>query len=77
MGFHDLKEDKTMTVDKNMTLGDIFFYNQNAKKTLIDMGMGFASFPPAERETLEDACAFYGLETDEVVQKLNELEKPA
>ena len=66
-----------MTVDKNMTLGDIFFYNQDAKKALINMGMSFASFPPAERETLEDACAFYGLETDEVVQKLNALEKPA
>ena len=66
-----------MAVDKNMTLGDIFFYNQDAKNALINMGMGFASFPPAARETLEDACAFYGLETDEVVEKLNALEKPA
>ena len=66
-----------MAVNKNMTLGDIFFYNQNAKRALINMGMSFASFPPAQRETLEDACAFYGFETDEVVEKLNALEMPA
>ena len=60
-----------MTVVKQMALGDIMYFNQNAKEILLDMGMTFVTFPLAQRESLESACEIYNLEVDDVLGRLN------
>lgn len=61
-----------MTVDKNMTLGQVLSTDRGTARIFMEFGMHCLGCPHATAETIEEACLAHGANCDELVHQLNE-----
>lgn len=61
-----------MTVTKEMHIGEILSMNVDTAKFFLEMGMHCLGCPASQNESLEEACAVHGVDTDEMVKNINE-----
>ena len=61
-----------MTVDKNMSIGEVLRIDRGTARIFMEFGMHCLGCPHATAESLEDACAAHGANADELVHQLNE-----
>ena len=66
------KEDKTMTVTKETLIGDILDHDVETARFFFEIGMHCLGCPHSRGESIEEACAVHGTDTDELVAKINE-----
>mgnify|MGYP001416540743 CR=1 FL=1 len=59
----------TFTAD--MLIGEIIGTDASAIATLQECGMGCVGCPASQSETLADACMVHGIDTVEVLSRLN------
>ena len=62
-----------MTVDKNMTIGQLLMDSELAAPVLMRAGMHCLGCPSSQMETLEEACMVHGIDVDVLVSQLNEI----
>lgn len=60
---------------KDAIIGDIVKVNPMAVEILMGYGMGCVGCPSAQMETLEQACEVHGIGIEEVLEKLNKIER--
>ena len=58
-------------VTKEMSIGEVLRTNQGTARIFMEFGMHCLGCPHATGESLEDACAAHGTNTDELVHQLN------
>ena len=58
-------------ITKDMKIGEILKINPEAAIILMGFGMHCCGCPMSANETLEQACAVHGLDTDFVLDSLN------
>ena len=58
-------------ITKDMNIGDILDQNADTAQFFLEMGMHCLGCPSARGETLEEACAVHGVDSDEMVDKIN------
>ena len=61
-----------MTVEKNMSIGQVLGLNRGTARIFMEFGMHCLGCPHATAESLEDACVAHGANVDELVDQLNE-----
>ena len=59
-----------MTVTKNTLIGDLLANDMNTAKFLFEMGMHCVGCPASINESLEEACAVHGLDSDTVLKSI-------
>ncbi|MCR4436602.1 MAG: DUF1858 domain-containing protein [Clostridiales bacterium] len=59
-------------VTRDMIISDILKLDKGTIPILLDSGMHCLGCPSSAGESLEDACAIHGIDTDKVVRELNE-----
>ena len=62
-----------MTVDKNMTIGQLLMESELTAPVLMRAGMHCLGCPSSQMETLEEACMVHGIDVDVLVSQLNEI----
>lgn len=62
-----------MTINKNMTLGEVLDRYPESEAILMGFGMHCFSCPMSRMETLEDAAAVHDIDLDLLLEKLNEM----
>lgn len=64
---------KTMAfeVKKDTIIGDILDADKETAPFFLEMGMHCLGCPSSRGETIEQACAVHGVDSDELVEKLN------
>ena len=60
-----------MVVTKETVIGDILDFDSTTATYFLEMGMHCLGCPSARGESLADACAFHGVDADEMVEKNN------
>ena len=60
-----------MTIEKNMTIGEILEKAPEKADLLLEAGMHCLGCPASQAETLEEACQVHGIDVEELVTKLN------
>jgi len=60
-----------MAITKEMLLGEILRIKPEAAEVLMQMGMHCLGCPSSQMESLADACMVHGLDSDELLKKLN------
>ncbi|EOS43240.1 DUF1858 domain-containing protein [Lachnospiraceae bacterium JLR.KK009] len=60
-----------MAITKEMLLGEILRTKPEAAEVLMQMGMHCLGCPSSQMESLADACMVHGLDSDELLKKLN------
>ena len=58
-------------ITKDMVIGEILRMDGDLAPVLMEMGMHCLGCPSSQMESLEDACTVHGVDTDEIVAKLN------
>lgn len=61
-----------MEITKDMIIADIIAVNPNLAGVLMACGMHCVGCPSAQGESLDEACFVHGMNTDEVVEALND-----
>ena len=61
-------------VTKDMLIGDIIQINEKFAEILLEAGMHCLGCPASAGETLEEACSVHGINVDEVLEKMNNVE---
>lgn len=64
-----------MTITKEMTIADVLKVNPKTAKVFFEMGMQCLGCPTAAGETVEEAAEVHGLDPDELIKRLNAVEK--
>lgn len=59
-------------VDKDTIIGDILDEDFEVSPYFLDMGMHCLGCPSSRGETLGQACEVHGVDSDELIEKLNE-----
>ena len=59
-------------VTKDMTIGEILRTNPQIAPILMEAGMHCLGCPSAQAESLEEAAMVHGIDSDELVTKINE-----
>lgn len=59
-------------VTKDMLIGDVLDYDKDSAPYFLDMGMHCLGCPASRGESIEDACAVHGVDSEVLVKKLNE-----
>lgn len=59
-------------VTKNTTIGDILDADRGTSVFFLQMGMHCLGCPASRGETIEEACMVHGVDSDELVTKINE-----
>ena len=62
---------RIMTVDKQMTIGQVLTLDRGTAPIFMEFGMHCLGCPHATAESLADACAAHGANVDKLVEKLN------
>ncbi len=60
------------TINKDMIIADILAVDVELAPVLMASGMHCIGCPSSQGETLEEACFVHGLDTNEVLNNLNE-----
>jgi hybrid cluster-associated redox disulfide protein len=63
-----------MKVEKDMTIGEIIRENPKSVRVLMSFGLGCLGCPASQMETLEEASMVHGLDVDELIQALNQVD---
>ncbi|GAB6160651.1 DUF1858 domain-containing protein [Howardella ureilytica] len=58
-------------ITKDMNIGEILEISPQAEEILTSIGMHCLGCPASQAESLENACMVHGVETEEVLEKLN------
>ena len=67
-----------MVVTKDSLIGDILDFDQTTATFFFEMGMHCLGCPASRGETIEQACEVHGVNSDEIIKKINEhLDKKA
>ena len=61
-----------MTINKDMTIGEILMTKPELATVLMENGMHCLGCPSSQMESLEDACFVHGIEVSELIEKLNQ-----
>lgn len=61
-----------MEITKQTTMGDMLEFDRGIGVVLMECGMHCVGCPASIGESLEEACQVHGLESDEVMAKINE-----
>ncbi len=59
-------------IDSSMLVGDIISRHPLAARFLMECGMGCISCPASQMESLAEACAVHGIDSDEITDALND-----
>jgi hybrid cluster-associated redox disulfide protein len=59
-------------IDSSMLVGDIISKHPIAARFLMECGMGCISCPASQMESLAEACAVHGIDSDEITDALND-----
>ena len=62
-----------VAITKDTIIGDVLRINPAAAKVLMEIGMHCLGCPASAGETLEEACQVHGVNTDEVLDRINSL----
>ena len=65
-------ENNQEAITSDMLVGDIISKHPLAAQFLMECGMGCISCPAAQMESLAEACAFHGIDGDEITDALND-----
>lgn len=60
-----------MEITKQTTMGDMLQYDRGIAMVLMQAGMHCVGCPSSIMESLEEACAVHGLDSDEVLADIN------
>lgn len=66
---------KKVEINKQTQIGEILSINPNVKNVLLGFGLHCLGCPMSQMETLEEACMVHGVDSDLVVEKINEFFK--
>lgn len=58
-------------ITKDMVIGDILDADGGTAVYFLEMGMHCLGCPASRGETVEEACAVHGVDSDELVAKIN------
>lgn len=58
-------------ITKDMLIGDILDADRGTAMFFFEMGMHCLGCPSARGESVEEACAVHGVDTDELVSRIN------
>ena len=61
-----------MTVNKQMSIGEVLNLNRGTARIFMEFGMHCLGCPHATAESIADACTAHGSDPDALVEKLNE-----
>lgn len=64
-----------MEITKDMTIAQVLSVNPRAAAILMAYGMGCLGCPSAQGETLEEAAMVHGFEVEELLSKLQPVDK--
>lgn len=64
---------KTMTINKNMLIGELIQMDELIPQMLMGAGMHCLGCPASQAESLEEACMVHGIDCDDLVSKMNEV----
>lgn len=59
-------------ITKDMTVAQILSMDIDSAKVFLESGMHCVGCPASSGESIEEASAVHGIDTDELVRKLNE-----
>ena len=60
-----------MTIDKDITIGELLEKAPEKAEILMNAGMHCLGCPASQGETLEEACEVHGIDVEEVLKELN------
>ena len=60
-----------MEIKKTMTIGELLEKAPEKAEILMEAGMHCLGCPSAQAETIEEACEVHGIDSEELVEKLN------
>ena len=60
-----------MEITKQTTMGEMLEYDRGIAMVLMQAGMHCVGCPSSIMESLEEACAVHGLDSDEVLKNIN------
>ena len=60
-----------MQITKQTTMGEMLSYDRGIAMVLMQAGMHCVGCPSSIMESLEEACAVHGLNSDEVLANIN------
>ena len=63
---------KKVEVTKQTQIGEVLKMNLNVKEVLLGFGLHCFGCPMSQMETLEEAAMVHGVDSDLVVEKVNE-----
>lgn len=61
-----------MKITKDMTIGQVIRIYPQAAQILMSFGMGCIGCPSSQAETLEEASAVHGINTEKLLNALNQ-----
>ena len=61
-----------MSVSKETCIGDILDMDMGTAEFFLQMGMHCLGCPSARGETVEEACAVHGVDSDELIKQIND-----
>lgn len=61
-----------MEITKQTTMGEMLQYDEGIAYILMQSGMHCVGCPSSISESLEEACAVHGLDSDEVLRSIQE-----
>ncbi|MGI6707068.1 MAG: DUF1858 domain-containing protein [Clostridia bacterium] len=59
-------------VTKDMTIAEVLRIDRRTAAFFMEMGMHCLGCPSATGESVADACAVHGVDTDELLKKIND-----
>ncbi len=60
------------TINKDMIIADVLAVDPGLAPVLMASGMHCIGCPASQGETLDEACAVHGIETNDLIANLNE-----
>lgn len=60
-------------ITKEMTIGEVLRINSAFAEILMSFGMHCLGCPSSQMETLEEACMVHGLDSEGLIEKLNNI----
>ena len=61
-------------ITKDMTIGEIVNADSSKAEVLMSFGMGCVGCPSAQAETLEEAAIVHGINLDDLIEAINNIE---
>ena len=66
---------KKVEAHKQMQIIELLSINPNVKDILLGFGLHCLGCPMSQMETIEEACAVHGIDSDLLIEKVNEFLK--